>query len=367
MNRGTLLAALTLSLCIAGCGGDGNEPLCTPGASVACVGTGGCSGGQVCNAEGTGFGACSCGPGLDGGTDAGGSNDGGTDDSGTDAAVGTCSLVDQTGCGVNQRCTWIEDDLGGGEATCESDGAIPLLGECVAASSGAPDACTAGHFCLTGLCLQLCSTVEGCGADFVCTRFVGFVDDTTTGVCVPRCDPVSQTRLHDDAPACGSPMPGTPTLGCYGFASGPFTCNRPAQGAATQTHGEVAVGPPGGGVFISGCAPGYAPFLGPTGYVCRAFCTPVETLMGNDAQRQGAAPHTCPARGAVATTEECRFLSFLADNPSQAVPGVGLCLDPTQQSYDHDQDPQTGEIPWPSCSTLTSPDHIAWGCAPPAP
>ncbi|MBK7153636.1 MAG: hypothetical protein IPH72_17960 [Sandaracinaceae bacterium] len=63
----------------------------------------------------------------------------------------------------------------------------------------------------------------------------------------------------------------------------------------------------------------------------------METLMGNDAQRQGAAPHTCPARGAVATTEECRFLSFLADNPSQAVPGVGLCLDPTQQSYDHDQ------------------------------
>ena len=56
MDRGTLSVALVLSLWIAGCGGGGDEPLCTPGASVACVGTGGCSGGQVCNAEGTGFG-----------------------------------------------------------------------------------------------------------------------------------------------------------------------------------------------------------------------------------------------------------------------------------------------------------------------
>jgi len=35
--------------------------VCVPGTSIACVGTGGCSGGQACNAQGTGYGACDCG------------------------------------------------------------------------------------------------------------------------------------------------------------------------------------------------------------------------------------------------------------------------------------------------------------------
>lgn len=35
--------------------------LCVPGASQACVGPGGCQGGQVCLPDGSGFGACDCG------------------------------------------------------------------------------------------------------------------------------------------------------------------------------------------------------------------------------------------------------------------------------------------------------------------
>jgi hypothetical protein len=34
---------------------------CTPGASVACVGVGGCKGGQVCAPDGSKFGPCECG------------------------------------------------------------------------------------------------------------------------------------------------------------------------------------------------------------------------------------------------------------------------------------------------------------------
>ncbi|HSQ66925.1 MAG TPA: hypothetical protein VLM85_27085 [Polyangiaceae bacterium] len=34
---------------------------CTPGASVACAGPGGCSGAQVCSADGTSYGVCDCG------------------------------------------------------------------------------------------------------------------------------------------------------------------------------------------------------------------------------------------------------------------------------------------------------------------
>jgi hypothetical protein len=35
---------------------------CTPGASQACVGPGGCPGGQTCSADGTHFETCDCGP-----------------------------------------------------------------------------------------------------------------------------------------------------------------------------------------------------------------------------------------------------------------------------------------------------------------
>src|SRR5580704_8404912 len=33
---------------------------CVPGASVACVGPGGCAGGQACDATGSGYGTCDC-------------------------------------------------------------------------------------------------------------------------------------------------------------------------------------------------------------------------------------------------------------------------------------------------------------------
>jgi hypothetical protein len=37
------------------------KPVCTPGATQACVGPAGCSGGQVCSADGARFEACDCG------------------------------------------------------------------------------------------------------------------------------------------------------------------------------------------------------------------------------------------------------------------------------------------------------------------
>jgi hypothetical protein len=49
---------------LAGCGGgttlEGQSP-CTAGRSVSCVGPGGCAGGQTCNRDGQGYGACVCG------------------------------------------------------------------------------------------------------------------------------------------------------------------------------------------------------------------------------------------------------------------------------------------------------------------
>lgn len=54
---------------------------CVPGHSVACVGVAGCSGGQVCRADGSGYGECAC-----GGSDAGVLN-GGTSDAGPTAGA----------------------------------------------------------------------------------------------------------------------------------------------------------------------------------------------------------------------------------------------------------------------------------------
>ena len=87
MNRLRLLVLLVL--------GSGCSPapaVCVAGASVACTGPGGCAGGQVCNAAGSGFEACLCGA-ADAGisVDANPSPDGGsTDDAGSaapDAAI----------------------------------------------------------------------------------------------------------------------------------------------------------------------------------------------------------------------------------------------------------------------------------------
>ncbi|MEZ4338521.1 MAG: hypothetical protein R3B82_18020 [Sandaracinaceae bacterium] len=75
-----LLFGVTVSL---GCDG---STACVPGESVACTGPGGCAGFQICNAEGTGFGACQCGS-PDAGLDASTPPDAGPDASSPDASA----------------------------------------------------------------------------------------------------------------------------------------------------------------------------------------------------------------------------------------------------------------------------------------
>ncbi len=78
------LAALTLGVACS------SEPIsappgCVPGQSIACVGAGGCAGGQVCRADGTGYDECQCGA-PDAATDAS-PDDGSTTDTGADDAA----------------------------------------------------------------------------------------------------------------------------------------------------------------------------------------------------------------------------------------------------------------------------------------
>lgn len=85
--------------------GDTGGEVCTPGRSVACVGPGGCAGGQACNASGTAYGTCNCGGSTDAGLDA------------SDAAVDATgdSSVDGPSSDADAACTAYTHDNGMGQ------------------------------------------------------------------------------------------------------------------------------------------------------------------------------------------------------------------------------------------------------------
>src|SRR5581483_995807 len=68
------MRVLFVGVFVAACGTtatpDAGTKVCVPGASVACVGPGGCNGAQVCNSAGTALGVCDCGAQTDGGAEA---------------------------------------------------------------------------------------------------------------------------------------------------------------------------------------------------------------------------------------------------------------------------------------------------------
>jgi hypothetical protein len=370
-----VLAALLLASCTRN-----DKPLCTPGASVACVGIGGCSGGQVCNADGSALSACDCGTVSDAGTDP---PDSGVQDP-LDASTEACNLVTQTGCPTDQRCGWIRIAENLAIPGCVPIGSAGVMDSCLYGPDGETtghDDCQKGLVCLSGRCLAACRTDDpnACSSGFACVKYAGFDDGTQLlGGCGPTCNPVTQTRDFDGALACGSPNPTVPTLGCYGAPGGTFSC-APA-GDSTKTHRVDAA--TGGFVYLNSCAPGYAPLLRRSSAdpspVCIAFCSPAESYSGSSASIAGTAPHTCPARGASAP-EECRFFWFLEpleDGARILSPysnGVGFCFDPTQYLlWDDDNNSATPNVASPSCAVLSNtppadggvPDHRTWGCAP---
>lgn len=122
----------------------GAPRICTPGKSEACVGPGGCSGGQSCNADGTGFAVCDCGSTA---IDAG-EADAGT----TDAGLTSCDPTPADGgapsCPAGQRCTWLRLSPDTGRSVCLANGTVAPNGACTRGPDGeTPDApvprCTA--------------------------------------------------------------------------------------------------------------------------------------------------------------------------------------------------------------------------------
>lgn len=120
-------------------GGSGSSA-CVPGASVSCVGPGACQGGQVCNADGTGYGACECASGG-GGSSSGGSGSG--DDGGDDGGSGGTSGAMNPEC---QAC--VSEALNG--SACSSYaaacGANPDCFSYIGCDEDEPDAVCAQEF-----------------------------------------------------------------------------------------------------------------------------------------------------------------------------------------------------------------------------
>ncbi len=352
------------------------ERVCTPGETQACLGAGACNGAQACTADGLGFGACDCGgSGADAGADGGDESDGGLTDGGlTDGGVTACDPIAQTGCAGGQRCALMYSAGNASGFECVAAGTIAAGAECSRPFDGA-DECAGGTLCLEGRCAAVCDA-EGsaaCATNEACVRFEhGLVDggSLSLGSCIATCNPVTQVRLTDNAPACGSADPSQPNRGCFGQFGSPFTC---FPSSSTVVHGEVA-NPSGGPVYLNSCAPGFLPLLseepGSTRILCAALCTPVETHASATSGAAGASPHACTDRGA--TDAECRFAHFVEPQPSAFGNEVGFCLDYADRSWDHDEDPATEPVPFPSCTALTAgdadgdgvADHLPWGCGP---
>jgi hypothetical protein len=117
-------------------------PPCVPGQSVACVGSGGCSSNQLCNAAGTGYGPCVCAP----------------VEAGSPCVPGqSVACIGPGGCLSDQVCNMA--GTGYGACTCpDSDGAILV--------------------CIPGQSIA-CTGQGGCFANQVCNG-----DGTAYGPCV---------------------------------------------------------------------------------------------------------------------------------------------------------------------------------------
>jgi hypothetical protein len=108
----------TLSSGSSGAGQEGGTTaVCTPGASVACTGPGGCAGGQVCNNDGSALGTCDCGAPSGSASGASGANA----DSGSGIGSGTSGSASGAGS-VSGTATSGSSASGGGSGGETSGG-----------------------------------------------------------------------------------------------------------------------------------------------------------------------------------------------------------------------------------------------------
>ena len=202
-----LLGALVVVVAAACSNSSGSAgPTCAAGQSIACVGIGGCAGGQVCAADGSGYGACVCGGNQDGGVDAATDSGGSVGDSGDsgdsgDAArpstIGKACSTDATCTGAGEKCS--NDAFGASSIlptpVCVSVGCTPsVTAPACAGGSGACRNTSAGAATCSGACAFTATTsaaATGCLGRDLC-HYAGYTIDTQNvvsgvGACLEGC------------------------------------------------------------------------------------------------------------------------------------------------------------------------------------
>ncbi|MEW5848467.1 MAG: hypothetical protein AB2A00_06610 [Myxococcota bacterium] len=285
---------------------------------------------------------------------------------------------------MGEKCTWITVSETLGHVGCAADGVVPRGGACTYGEPGETtgfDDCQGGHVCIAGLCQEVCTLApDDCQAGTICNRYGGlFGEEPKYGACDFQCNPVTQVRLLDAAANCGV---ADGSRACYmSFNDENGICVPVPQqiqaNPGDYQQDDIAFGPPGGGAYLNGCAPGYAPLLRSSQdtsapIICVAYCQPAETHSGNTAGAGGTAPYSCANRGAL--THECKYFWTFEDTPTTAHDTLGFCWTP--ENYTSDWDGDGNAEPYPRCTSLPdsdtdgdgTPEHLFYGCGPaPAP
>jgi hypothetical protein len=280
--------------------GDGNA--CIPGQSVACVGVGGCPGGQVCNSDARGFGPCQCGEPA-GGTAGVGSTGGST---GTSSSGSTGAASSGSGGGSSGGSTGGLVDAGfdaGPNPGCQDAGTIVGFGEQLFCCSGfATDA---------GAPLQMCCEPPGThldGLSFEALCCSGFATDEDGGN-VFCCG-----QLGDPGPCCVWPFPSK--FAPLGLSDA---------GICVDSPPCLSSGIPDSGYACVGCCAGCYPDTHAPPYECAGVsCIPEGAFSGEtwNGNRTGAI--CCPGLVGPAdqtsilchrpsTSTECQSLSDAGD------------------------------------------------------
>lgn len=233
--------------CLLACSGSspiavGLKEACVPGLSVACVGPGGCAGGQVCDQSGSGFGSCVCGS-VDGGSErsdvgsgaSAGSGDsdagsGGSDGGGSDGSGGSGCTIGGTfyasGATANDGCEVCRPAESTTAWTDVTGSANCVSGEvCVAGSCAPPGQCAPST-------ANVVTTTVSSGALTTIPTSTGVGYQTTVGM-------GGYSLVYGDAtaaPACTDGFPSTICLdsaalcatGQTGIASTPPNVSSPA-------------------------------------------------------------------------------------------------------------------------------------------
>lgn len=159
------VGSMVLSLfALAGCasksgGGSGEEDACVPNETASCVGPSGCSGVQVCKADGTAFSNCACIGSGDlpgsGGSPGGGGSPGSGASSGSGGSGGNVCTETSSECTTNGECC----NYQAGHGFCVS----------YATSTVCADSCVQDSDCKSGCCAELDNGKKACGPASACT------------------------------------------------------------------------------------------------------------------------------------------------------------------------------------------------------